>query len=281
MVQDQIILATDFSPASTAAHSIAAKMAKLFACKILIVHVFQYVARHRYAIPVEWMIEIIRDDVQRKIFEAQQAFTNMGIETKALLVEDGFATVEILNAAKTYKAPVIVIGTHAVAGMDRFLLGSTAEGVLREATCPVITVGPHVHPAGTANSIGRLLFATDFSKQSLDAVPFVATLRDAAASSLEVLYVESNIDAVETPLFNSLRAKLDVPDMARQHPATEYLTLHGAAIAQAISNEAERLPADLLILGVKRASAFAAHLGPKIAFQVIAAAPCAVLTISS
>jgi len=281
MIPDQIILATDFSPASTAAHSVAAKLAKLFNCKILIVHVFQYVARHRYAMPVGWMIEIIRSDVQRKILETQHVFTNMGLETKALLVEDGFPTVEILKVAQTYKAPVIVMGTHAVAGMDRFLLGSTAEGVLRGAACPVITVGPHTHPVGTANTINRLLFATDFSKESLDAVPFVATLRDAAASSLEVLYVETNIDAVQSPLFHSLRAELDVPDMTRHHPATEYLTLHGAAVAQAITNEAERLAADLLILGVKRASAFAAHLAPKIAFQVIAAAPCAVMTISS
>jgi nucleotide-binding universal stress UspA family protein len=45
--------------------------------------------------------------------------------------------------------------------------------------------------------------------------------------------------------------------------------------------EAERYPADLLVLGVHRASAYASHLAPKIAFQVIAAAPCAVLTISS
>lgn len=281
MVPDQIIVATDFSPASAAAHSMAAKMARLFNCQILIVHVFQYVAHHRYVMPVTWMIEIIKSDVQRKVREAQEAFTAMGVQTRTLLVEDGFPTGEILNAARAYKAPVIVMGTHAVAGMDRFLLGSTAEGVLREATCPVITVGPHVHSAGTADAIRRLLFATDFSKESLDAVPFVAMLRDAAASSLQVLYVETNIDAVETPLFHSLRAELDVPDMTCGHPATEYLTLHGAAVAQAISNEAERMAADLLILGVKRASAFAAHLAPKTAFQVIAAAPCAVLTISS
>jgi nucleotide-binding universal stress UspA family protein len=281
MIPDQIILATDFS---SAASSVAARMAQLFKCKILLVHVFQYVAHHQYKIPVSWMIEIIRNDVKRQILKARQSLTDMNIETEALLVEDGFPVVEILNAAQSYKASVIVMGTHAVAGMDRFLLGSTAEGVLREAICPVITVGPHVQSANAPKGIGRLLFATDFSKESLNAAPFVAMLRDAAASSLHVLHVQTDIDAVETPetpLFDSLRMALDVPDTVRQRPATEYLTLHGEAVAQAISNEAERLPADLVILGVKRASAFAAHLAPKVAFQVIAAAPCAVLTISS
>ena len=284
MVPDQIILATDFSPASSAASSVAARMAQLFKCKVLLIHVFQYAARHEYKVPVGWMIEIIRNDVKRQILKAQQAFTEMDIETETLLVEDGFPVVEILHVAQSYKTSVIVMGTHAVGGMDRFLLGSTAEGVLREAICPVITVGPHVQPANASKGIGRLLFATDFSKESLNAVPFVGMLRDASAPSLQVLHVQTDIDAVEaseTQLFDSLRTALDVPDTIRQHPATEYLTLHGAAVAQAISNEAERLPADLVILGVKRASAFATHLAPKVAFQIIAAAPCAVLTLSS
>jgi nucleotide-binding universal stress UspA family protein len=284
MAPDQIILATDFSPASTAASSMAARMAQLFKCRILLIHVFQYVAHHQYKIPVGWMIEIIRNDVKRQILNVRQAFTEMNIETETLLVEDGFPVVEILNAAQSHKASVIVMGTHAVGGMDRFLLGSTAEGVLRGAICPVITVGPHVQPANAPQGIRRLLFATDFSKESLNAVPFVAMLRDAAVASLQVLHVQADIDSVETsetPLLDSLRMALDAPDTARQHSATKYLTLHGAAVAQAISNEAERLPADLVILGVKRASAFAAHLAPKVAFQVIAAAPCAVLTISS
>lgn len=284
MVPDQIILATDFSPASAAASSIAARMAQLFKCKILLMHVFQYVARHQYTMPVSWMIEIIRNDVKQQMLEARRSLAEMNIETEALLVEDGFPVVEILNAAHSYKSSVIVMGTHAVAGMDRFLLGSTAEGVLRGAICPVITVGPHVQPANAQKGFGRLLFATDFSKESLNAAPFVAMLRDAAASSLQVLHVQTEIDAAKTaerPLFDSLRMAFDVADTGRQHPATEYVTLHGEAVAQAISNEAERLPADLVILGVKRASAFAAHLAPKVAFQVIAAAPCAVLTISS
>lgn len=284
MIPDQIILATDFSPASVAARSIAARMARLFKCKIMLVHVFQYVARHQYLMPVEWMIEIIRNDVKRQMLETQQVLTEMGIETKTLLVEDGLPTVEILNAAQSYKTPVIVMGTHAIGGIERFMLGSTAEGVLREAICPVITVGPHVKPADAAKGIGRLLFATDFSKESLAVVPFVGILRDAAASSLQVLHVQTDIDDVETsesPQFELLRLAFDGPDSIRQHSMTEYLTLHGAAVAQTICNEAERLPADLLILGVKRASAFAAHRAPKVAFQVIAAAPCSVLTISS
>jgi nucleotide-binding universal stress UspA family protein len=54
----------------------------------------------------------------------------------------------------------------------------------------------------------------------------------------------------------------------------EFVTLHGDDISQAVVNEAERYPADLLILGVRRASAWAAHLTPKVAPQIIIAEPC-------
>jgi nucleotide-binding universal stress UspA family protein len=47
----------------------------------------------------------------------------------------------------------------------------------------------------------------------------------------------------------------------------EYLVLDGTNVGQAFVNEAERCPADLVVLGVKRASAFSAHAGPKIAFR--------------
>ncbi|AFL87425.1 universal stress protein UspA-like protein [Terriglobus roseus DSM 18391] len=282
MVPDQIIFATDFSPASLAARSIAVTMAKLFHCRIQIVHVFEYVARHPYRIPVEWMIGMIRTDAERQLLEVHQAITMLGVEATTLLVEDGIPEKEILNCAKSYKSPMIVIGTHAIGGMDRFLLGSTAEYVLREADCPVVTVGPHVQPVSATGSFRQLLFATDFRPDSLKAAPFVATLREATPCKLAVLNVQrSDQLPVATTLFDPLRLILDRLGASHTYPETEYLTLHGDAVAQAISNEAERLPADLLVLGVKRASAFITHLAPKVAFQVIAAAPCAVLTISS
>ncbi|MGO9838639.1 MAG: universal stress protein [Polyangiaceae bacterium] len=50
---------------------------------------------------------------------------------------------EILAAAKSPKADLIVIGTHGRRGLSRALLGSVAERIVRTAPCPVLTVhGP-------------------------------------------------------------------------------------------------------------------------------------------
>lgn len=48
----------------------------------------------------------------------------------------------ILEEAEKIGADLIVMGTHARHGLAHFFLGSTAEEVVRHATCPVMTVGP-------------------------------------------------------------------------------------------------------------------------------------------
>ena len=49
----------------------------------------------------------------------------------------------IAQRARTHHADVIVLGTHSRKGIDRLLLGSVAETVVREAPCSVLTVKPN------------------------------------------------------------------------------------------------------------------------------------------
>lgn len=282
MIPDQIVLATDFSPASSAALSIAGRVARIFKAKVLVVHVFQYVAHHKYQIPVGWMVECLRSDVRHRMNEVRKVLADIGVETEGRIVEGGFPLLEILNVLQTSKNPLLVLGTHAIGGMDRFVLGSTAEEVLRQASCPIITVGPHVISKEEIDpNFHKVLYATDFSDASLAVAPFVATLRKSSSASLRVLHVSADPDYVGTSEDQSFDPVRKVLDNDGPEHIAEYVTLHGKDVSQAITNEAERYPADLLVLGVRRASVYTSHLAPKIAFQVIAAAPCAVLTISS
>ena len=106
-------------------------------------HVFQYAPKHRYSVSVEWMSESIRKEAIYKLDEGKRDLQGLGVEAKTAMVE-GDPVQQILGFAQTYQSPILVMGTHAVAGMERFLLGSTAEEVLRTARSPVVTVGPHV-----------------------------------------------------------------------------------------------------------------------------------------
>lgn len=277
-IPNKIVVATDFSPSSETAVSIACRMAQTFKVKVTLLHVFQYVQKRRYLFPTEWMVELIRDDVRRKLDGARCLLARSGIDAEIIVLEGKIPAPHILRFVHAYESPILALGTHSVGGMERFLLGSTAEEVLRRAECPVITTGPHVAFAAASQGVLRkVLFATDFSETSFAAIPFTLLLQRATQACLRMVHVSQvrTSEDAENRRFEGLRMSL------QEAVDAEYITLHGSNISQAVVNEAERYSADLLVLGIKHAPEAVAHLAPKVASQIIAAAPCAVLAVSS
>ena len=92
--------------------------------------------------------------------------TDGGVITEHKLIV-GIPEDSILKIAEETEADLIAMGTHGRTGWDRLQLGSTAEAVLRNAHCPVLTV----HAAIVADSplnprrikLSRILVVMDFS----------------------------------------------------------------------------------------------------------------------
>lgn len=282
MTTGKIIFATDFSRASVAALPIAAKLAHLFHQEVLLVHVFEYSSHHPHRVPVRWMIEGIRNDIQIQMRDTQIALNALDVKQESMVI-DGLASVELPRLVQSFDDPILVLGTHAAGGLDRFLLGSTAEEVLRHANCPVVTVGPHVKVGDVSDHrFHKILYATDFSKSSLAAAKFAAIFQRSSGEALRVLHVADPLVAKDQEdKFDAVRDLLGNEKAQNDASVIEYVAVPGEHVSQTIIHEAEHSSADLLILGVRRASAFATHLGSKLTFQIIAASPCAVLTISS
>ena len=57
-------------------------------------------------------------------------------------VKNGEPAEEIIVFAKEINADMIIIGTHGIKGFERMIIGSTAEKVVRNAPCPVLTFNP-------------------------------------------------------------------------------------------------------------------------------------------
>jgi nucleotide-binding universal stress UspA family protein len=57
----------------------------------------------------------------------------------------GDAVAEILSMARHLPCDLIVLGTHGRTGLDRLLMGSVAEQIVRKAPCPVLTVKTPQH----------------------------------------------------------------------------------------------------------------------------------------
>jgi nucleotide-binding universal stress UspA family protein len=82
----------------------------------------------------------LRDERQRfgqeLVARAGQQLQTAGFKTSTA-VREGDPRHEILNAASEWIPDVIVLGSHGRRGMDRFLLGSVSESIVRHAPCSV------------------------------------------------------------------------------------------------------------------------------------------------
>jgi nucleotide-binding universal stress UspA family protein len=97
----------------------------------------------------------------------------------------------ILGLAEQSRPDLLVLGRHGGSGWSRWLLGSVALKVVREAPCPVLTV-PHRPQAdgGSAPSadFARVLVAVDFSEGSKAALAIAAKLAQIHGGTLDVVH---------------------------------------------------------------------------------------------
>jgi len=63
-----------------------------------------------------------------------------GLTNYESLIINGIPFIEIIRTAKEKEADLIVVVTHGRTGLDHVLFGSTAEKVVRKASCPVLSV---------------------------------------------------------------------------------------------------------------------------------------------
>jgi nucleotide-binding universal stress UspA family protein len=91
---------------------------------------------------VDTFYESLRESGRKTLAKAQALAKASGIELTPMLVEARGGTVAqaIVQQARRAKADVIVLGTHGRRGLQRVLMGSDAEAVVREAGVPVMLV---------------------------------------------------------------------------------------------------------------------------------------------
>jgi len=95
------------------------------------------------------------------------------------------ADVAIAGYADEIGADLIVMATHGRTGIGRLALGSTAEGVLRRASCPVLTVGPEA----SVELTGPILAPVSFEASTDAALATAAGFADALATKVVALHV--------------------------------------------------------------------------------------------
>lgn len=129
-----ILAATDFSEASTAALRFAAELARDHDAKLVVTHVIESLKLPPYY--TELFVEADRK-AARKALDATIASAKLPVSAESI-VSSGRPHERIGALARELAADLIVMGSHGLHGLDRLLMGSVTERVLRDASCPVL-----------------------------------------------------------------------------------------------------------------------------------------------
>jgi nucleotide-binding universal stress UspA family protein len=138
----RILYASDFSKASARAFQTAMTLAKANQARLVIVHVvvpFVPVVPEQYVDSgtLDQLADQARQWSERQL--AKLTARAKGSRATALLRE-GDPAEQIVRAARSERADLIVVGTHGRRGFSKLFLGSVAERVVSTAPCPVVTV---------------------------------------------------------------------------------------------------------------------------------------------
>jgi len=275
----QILFATDFSRASARALPYALAIAEKYGATLYSTHV----APEPIGLPAAareglQSLGVIHHKDDRK--SLAQLESQLHGTRHEILSREGDVWTEMSKIADDKEIDLIVVGTHGRSGASKLLMGSVAETIFRHAPCPVLTVGPET--SGEPNSIADLheiLFPTDFSAESLAALPYAISLAQQDDARLYLLYVGGRSQRGETLLESQLRNL--VPPDARLFCEPKVYVETGPP-AERILELAEELGTDLIVLGVKSTPLVfeaSAHLPQATAYKVVSQATCPVLTV--
>ena len=140
----KILCPTDFSEAAFAALKHAEELARHFAAELIVAHVIPPLpGPHSFPdpqAPFNFDVPLFQQELAIK---AEQMLKDLvsrhKVETRNL-VTTGEAAPEILRIAQEEDVDLIVIASHGLTGWRRLVFGSVAEKVVRQATCPVLTI---------------------------------------------------------------------------------------------------------------------------------------------
>lgn len=292
-----VLCPTDLSPASRPALTYAAAIAVWYDAQLTLLHVVPtfdaiQVPPGTLGETVQIVYPSSREEVLATLAREAEA-SGAAAAKPALEVEAGDPIERIVDRGLTLGADLIVVGTHGRTGIGRALVGSVAERVLHRASCPVLTVPPHVGEAGADVTFKRVLCAMDFSPAAMQALGFALDLARQANGTLTLLHVVEwlaeeeprvhthfNVPEYRAHLVEDARARLAalVAGEERTWCEIEPFVTTGRAYREILRVAGDR-DIDLVVMGAQGRGGLGLALAGSATQQVVRTARCPVLTV--
>lgn len=95
-----------------------------------------------YAVNVDELMKQVREEASAYLERIRAELNREGIEKISCVVEEGDGAEQIIAAARKTPGTLIVMGSHGRSGLQRWLLGSVTEAVVRHGNSPVLVLRP-------------------------------------------------------------------------------------------------------------------------------------------
>ena len=207
----KILVPTDFSDHSFYALKVAASISKKVKSEINLVHItniipaIQEISMQDIKKANEKIESYAQEEINRIV--ALESFKNTNIIPYVL---SNIKLWELLNDQRFKDADLIVIGSHGKGGINKLLIGSNAEKVIRLASCPVLTIKNDLDHF----QIKRMVFASNFYTESyevFDQIKIFAELYDAHIDLLKIITTKNFEPTPESlRLMNNFAKKFDL-----------------------------------------------------------------------
>ncbi len=278
---DSILFATDFSPSAATARLYVQALAARYQSQARLMHVVDLDPAFKGS-DAGLSIDIFRRLGEQSLASLESELSSEKVRVESVLCEGTNPAAMILEEAAERRTDLLVIGTRGHKGVARLVLGSTAEKLIHQAGCPILAIGPSVPAPKLPINFERIVYATDFSPEAAKACVFALSFAQDFGAHLYLCHVlpdgnaQMNDQELNDRFISALRNL--VPDVAREWCEPECVLEHGVA-ADGILLLAERVKADLIVLGTRRTSHWFDNFKSGVAFRVICDSHCPVLTI--
>ena len=286
---ERILCPVDFSEFSVRAYEYAHSFAHHYGAKLFLQHVTEpFLAVHHTFVSqplIDQLCSWETAETEEKMREltAKRSWNDVQHE---VVLSRGAVADSILQFAEEKDIDLIAMGTHGRRGMDRVVLGSATERVLRKARCPVLAV--HSPAPWTDASqeepiqLRKILFCTDFSDNSPRALEYAFLLACEYKAEISLLHVieqaggSKGLEEEREQVLQRLQEATpeDVGKCVTVRPAIRA----GKAYEQILLHAAE-VKADLIVMGVRGRNAIDLALFGSTTHRVIQLGPTPVLVV--
>ena len=245
----KILIPIDFSERCFRAARYAIPLAEHFRSAVTFLHVG---SDHR-SDPNASVQHLVEAQIKLQDF-LRAAFSHLSVKRE---LRFGDPAAEIVAYASSDGSDLIMMPTHGYGEFRRLLLGSVTTKVPHDANCPIWT-GAHISSRKSLEWIAPkvILCAIDLNRSGEETLAWASELASSLKAMIEIVYAEPRFESFSEEYYSSnfyfkimadANQKLD--EIQRRAGTHARAHVEPGRVAEAVINTAERLSADLVVIG--------------------------------